>query len=203
MSTKIMIVGRSGSGKDTVASYLTNKYGLKQLCSTTTRPRRYPGEDTHIFVSEDEANTMTDRVAETVINGYQYFATRQQLEECDVYVIDPAGLKYMIEKAPDVPICIAYIDANEETRMNRALSRAADPLKEKDVFLKRQESENEQFSNFENNMNLLTVDELKKIYPSANVFCVFENNEKDKSIAEKFADKIVELRESAVTFYHG
>ena len=203
MSTKIMIVGRSGSGKDTVASYLTNKYGLKQLCSTTTRPRRYPGEDTHIFVSEDEANTMTDRVAETVISGYQYFATRQQLEECDVYVIDPAGLKYMIEKAPDIPICIAYIDANEETRMKRALNRAADPVKEKDVFFKRQESENEQFSNFENNMNSLTVDELRKIYPSANVFFVFENNKDDKSIAEKFADKIVELRGSAATFYHG
>ena len=202
MSTKIMIVGRSGSGKDTVASYLTNKYGLKQLCSTTTRPRRYPGEDTHIFVSEDEANTMTDRVAETVISGYQYFATRQQLEECDVYVIDPAGLKYMIEKAPDIPICIAYIDANEETRMKRALNRAADPVKEKDVFFKRQESENEQFSNFENNMNSLTVDELRKIYPSANVFFVFENNKDDKSIAEKFADKIIELRGSAATFYH-
>ena len=203
MSTKIMIVGRSGSGKDTVASYLTNKYGLKQLCSTTTRPRRYPGEDTHIFVSEDEANTMTDRVAETVISGYQYFATRQQLEECDVYVIDPAGLKYMIEKAPDIPICIAYIDANEETRMKRALNRAADPVKEKDVFFKRQESENEQFSNFENNMNSLTVDELRKIYPSANVFFVFENNKDDKSIAEKFADMIIELRGSAATFYHG
>ena len=146
---------------------------------------------------------MTDRVAETVINGYQYFATRQQLEECDVYVIDPAGLKYMIEKAPDIPICIAYIDANEETRMKRALNRAADPVKEKDVFFKRQESENEQFSNFENNMNSLTVDELRKIYPSANVFFVFENNKDDKSIAEKFADKIVELRGSAATFYHG
>ena len=203
MKPKIMILGRSGSGKDTVASYLTKKYGLKQLCSTTTRPRRYPGEDTHVFVSEEEANMMTNRVAETVISGYQYFATRQQLEECDVYVIDPAGLKYMIEKAPDIPICIAYIVANEKTRMNRALNRSAEPVKEKDVFLKRQESENEQFSSFEKEMSSLTITELKEIYPTSNVFFVFENNGNDKNVAETFADKIIELREAKTTFYHG
>ena len=42
---------------------------------------------------------MTDRVTETVINGYQYFATREQFDECDVYVIDPNGLSDLFQRA--------------------------------------------------------------------------------------------------------
>ena len=86
---KILIIGRSGSGKSTLANYLTEKYGLKQLESYATRPMRVKNEKGHRFITPEEAKNFTDRVAETVINGYEYFATRQQVDECDVYVIDP------------------------------------------------------------------------------------------------------------------
>ena len=48
---RILLVGKSGSGKNTVQDYLVNKYGLKPLVSYTTRAKRYPEEDTHIFIS--------------------------------------------------------------------------------------------------------------------------------------------------------
>ena len=144
---KMLIVGRSGSGKDTVAAHYVKKYGLKQLCSTTTRPRRTPSENTHVFVSEEEANKMTDRVAETFINGYQYFATRGQYEASDIYVIDPRGIEYLV-KMSSLPIAIVYVSQPFETRLEHAASRG-DPEVEKAVFMKRHESENQQFSDFE------------------------------------------------------
>ena len=120
---KVLIIGRSGSGKDALAIALTNKYGMKQLCSTTTRPKRYENENTHIFVSEEEANLMTERVAETFINGYQYFATKQQYIDCDAYVIDPYGMKRLCENTPEIPCIVVYVNVDREIRKERAMLR--------------------------------------------------------------------------------
>ena len=192
MNKKIMILGRSGSGKDTVAQALTKLYGLKQLCSSTTRPRRYEGEDTHIFVSEEEANMMTDRVAETVINGYQYFATRQQLDECDTYVIDPIGLKCMQDNAKNVPLCVVYVNASSAVRKDRAMKRASDPVEAETIFYKRQADEDGQFKEFENQIYRLGFDELKELFPTTDLFITIENNGSDKLAADRFAKKIME-----------
>jgi hypothetical protein len=70
----ILIIGRSGSGKDFLARELA-KNGLSQVKSYTTRPPRYEGEDTHIFISAEEASRTEGKIATTVINGYEYFAT--------------------------------------------------------------------------------------------------------------------------------
>lgn len=45
-----LIVGRSGSGKDTVVDYLCKHYGYKRIVSYTTRPPRN-AQDKHIFVT--------------------------------------------------------------------------------------------------------------------------------------------------------
>ena len=54
IDTKILLVGKSGSGKNTVQDYLVKKYGLKPLLSYTTRAKRYPEEDTHTFITEQK-----------------------------------------------------------------------------------------------------------------------------------------------------
>ena len=40
MKTIICIVGKTGTGKDTIAKYLYNKYGIDAICSYTTREKR-------------------------------------------------------------------------------------------------------------------------------------------------------------------
>ena len=88
-----LVVGPSGSGKTTVCSELEKRYGLKQVHSYTTRPRR-PGEtEGHVFIAEDEMPDKSEMCAYTYYNGYHYFATHQQVDEADLYVIDPAGVK--------------------------------------------------------------------------------------------------------------
>ena len=47
----ILLVGRSGSGKSTVADILSRQYGRYILLSYTTRPKRFEQEEGHIFVN--------------------------------------------------------------------------------------------------------------------------------------------------------
>lgn len=175
MNRKIMIVGRSGCGKDTLAYCLTKNHGLKQLISTTTRPPRYTGETAHIFVSEDEANQMTERVAETVINGYQYFATKQQLDDSDIYVIDPKGLKDVCERAPETELCVVYVNASVKTRRKRAIDRAEDKEEASRVFDKRHEDESAMFTEFESMIADSNLTDFHRTYPSVSSVIVLDN----------------------------
>ena len=155
---KILIIGRSGSGKSTLANYLTEKYGLKQLESYATRPMRVKNEKGHRFITPEEAKNFTDRVAETVINGYEYFATRQQVDECDVYVIDPKGLVELCKRMPDTKFYVVYLRTLNDSRMRAAINRADDPEKEEEIFKKRNASEDDQFFEFERFLDSNTID---------------------------------------------
>lgn len=119
---KMLIVGRTGSGKDTYAGCL-QKIGLSGVKSYTTRPKRYKTEDTHIFIKEEEAENYDDLIAYTEINGYKYFATRDQLNTADYYIIDPDGIEYLLKKVPDLNYKIIYIYTDENIRKERACTR--------------------------------------------------------------------------------
>ena len=149
-----LIVGRTGSGKDTYAKYL-EQYELKGVCSYTTRPKRTEYENSHIFISQDEvAKYEKSIVARTEINGYVYFATVDQLKEADYYIIDPNGIKYLNKHFPEIKYTIIYIYADDAIRKERALSRVdkKDYDKEKKVFMARNSSESYQFDEFEKNL---------------------------------------------------
>lgn len=49
----IILVGKSGSGKSSIAAALASNYGFKEIKTYTTRPPRFEGEDTHTFVDKD------------------------------------------------------------------------------------------------------------------------------------------------------
>ena len=91
----ICLMGRTASGKDTLATKLCERTGLKQIISYTTRERRVNEGDTHIFISDEEYQSIEDSgqiAAFTQIGPYKYCCTISQLYENDVYVIDPIGL---------------------------------------------------------------------------------------------------------------
>lgn len=186
-----MIVGRSGCGKDTLAYCLTKNHGLKQLISTTTRPPRYTGENSHVFVSEEEANQMTERVAETVINGYQYFATKQQLDECDIYVIDPKGLRDVCERAPDVELCVVYVSASTKVRCKRAIDRAEDKTEAAKVFDKRHEDESPMFTEFEALIADNNLADFHDKYPTVSTVIVLDNETTSIGVMDKKANEVM------------
>lgn len=129
-NAKVLLVGKSGSGKNTVQDYLVKKYGLKPLLSYTTRDRRFPEENTHTFITlqEYEGFKQTDFIAYTFYNGNHYFATRKQLEEADIYIIDLDGVEYIskLNLGLETPYIVIYLDVPEDVRRQRMESRNDD-----------------------------------------------------------------------------
>ena len=81
----ILLVGRSGSGKSTVADILSRQYGRSILPSYTTRPKRFEQEEGHIFVN----NMFYEKVSRSRdIVAYTYF------DKNDIYIIDPDGVAF-------------------------------------------------------------------------------------------------------------
>ncbi len=146
------VVGETSRGKDTFVNYLSKKYGLKPVCSYTTRDPRI-GETQgieHHFISKMEAQIIldykeSDIVAYTEINNAKYFALTDDLLQADMYIIDPDGLKFLKEnyKYKD-EICTIYITCPEDLCRKRAKKRG--DLKEN--LDSRIKSESSQFKEF-------------------------------------------------------
>lgn len=90
------IIGPSGCGKSTVVSKL-NELGYKSPDSYTTRPKRYPDEKGHTFISKSEYDNLPNKVAYTNFNGYDYCVTKEMLDGCELYIVDPAGIETLME----------------------------------------------------------------------------------------------------------
>lgn len=120
-----LFVGRSASGKTTIANMLAEKHGYKQVESYTTRKPRFENEPGHVFVSEEDFKSLGDLAAYTLYNGNHYGTTFEQLNECDIYVIDVPGLKSLLTKLKDDDrlICVFYFDASVYNRILRMLDR--------------------------------------------------------------------------------
>lgn len=150
---KFLVIGRTASGKTYLAHKAAEKLGMKVVKSFTTRPPR-PGEEEngdHYFVDskENNINTKDNIVAYTEINGYKYWTTKDELDRCDIYVIDPNGVEYLKERCGDDYMFIEiYVDAPKKIRKRRYISRGGSWF----GFFKRQIKENTQFTNYAKNL---------------------------------------------------
>ena len=128
-----LILGESGSGKDTIVRRVCEMLRVRQVVSYTTRPRR-KGEVNgreHYFISDGAfRRKLPDMIAKTTFDGYRYGATvgevngrRRWDAPADLYVIDPAGAKHMNRARMNRPIFEVYISVPETTRMYRMFCR--------------------------------------------------------------------------------
>lgn len=119
-----LFVGKSASGKTTIADILEQKYNHKQVQSYTTRKPRYDGEVGHMFITEDEFKALDGIVAYTFYNNNHYGTTSKQLDECSIYVVDVPGVETLLEKYhANRPIVIIYFGTTVYTRIHRMLDR--------------------------------------------------------------------------------
>ena len=159
MKNLILVIGRSGAGKDTLVRYAQADFGAKAVPSYTDRPMR-PNETDgieHTFLTREQFDELlkTEQVfAYTKIGetGYRYCTTVKMLKEFDsdtvFYVIDPAGY-YFCEKFKDeFNMKVVYVCADRFVRENRANRRNGETA----TWLKRSADEDEQFTAFEKAM---------------------------------------------------
>ena len=120
-----LLVGKSASGKTTVAEYLEKAKGMKLVQSYSTRLPRYEGETGHIFVTDEEFDKLENIIGYTEYHGHRYCSTKEQLDEADIYVVDPPGVETLLEryKKEDRTICIIYFSARLRTRIERMNNR--------------------------------------------------------------------------------
>ena len=173
-NVKVLIVGRTATGKDYLANELKSR-GMTLLKSHTTRPKRSDDEDTHTFITNEEYDAIdkSNVIAHTEINGNKYFATKDDVLNCDVYIIDVNGLRQISESMPDTPVIVVHMTANEEERKKRFIKRSGlDENKALKEYKERTESENAQFSEFE---KILADNELSKIGNNFTVITVRNN----------------------------
>jgi len=123
----ICIIGKSGSGKSTIANWLKNKFNLNILPSYTTRAKRVGEQDgvEHKFISRPKFIAIMDSgdmVAYTKFNGKYYGATKEQLFINDIYIIDTQGLQ-TLRYNKDIDVISIYIDVPLFTRIKRMFQR--------------------------------------------------------------------------------
>ena len=123
-NTLYLFSGKSASGKTTVANFLEKKHNLKQVNSYTTRSPRYDGEIGHIFVNDEQFDNLGELVAYTEYNGHRYGTTAEQLDQCQIYIVDVPGIKTLLERyKTDRKIVILYFSSTICTRINRMIDR--------------------------------------------------------------------------------
>lgn len=181
----LVIVGRTGTGKTRLSALLEER-GLIVAKTHATRPPRTPDEDSHYFISKEEADAFDpqQKAAVTVINGYEYFTAKSELNRCDIIVLDPSGITDLCRRNPDLTVHTVYLSADDMERKFNAVKRADDKIKEEMVFDSRDEAEDEQFSAFE---EVLKDHKVAEVYPQCT--CVMEyHNEFSESDMDQYAD---------------
>lgn len=128
MKNIYLLAGPSGSGKSSVARELTKRYDMREVWSYTERPPRYDGEPGHVFVTPEQFDAAGKMCAFTLYNGYRYGVPESVIEENDIYVIDPAGIRYMQERySGSKGVVVIAIYASLEERAKRMLERGDAP----------------------------------------------------------------------------
>lgn len=124
--------------------------GLKRLISYSTKPQGKKSDEDydHIYVRDEDLHRYEDDMAAyTEIDDFKYFSTFEQIENSDVYVIDPNGLdKLKIKCGNKYDFVEIYIRTPQKIAEQRAKMRG-DKLKE---FKQRWVSENKEFTEYEN-----------------------------------------------------
>ena len=187
----LLIAGRSGAGKDHLANLLRER-GLSVLKSYASRPKRTEDEDTHIFITPEEVADYPEKAAYTKIGEYEYFGTKEQVDDCDIYIIDPNGIKQITKNCPDKAFSLIYVYASDDNdRRIHAVARAEDKIKEEQKFLARDEAEDEQFTEFEELLQKVNAKE-EKFPECITNYTEYENNY-DEEDMNAFADYLAAL----------
>ena len=94
--------------------------------SFTTRPHRKGSRSDHTHLSDERFDaymTAADVVSYTEFDGYRYFTDRDMVDDADLFIVDPAGVRQLESEYTGRPIYEVYISASETSRKERMRAR--------------------------------------------------------------------------------
>lgn len=133
----LILLGKSGSGKDTIQkelmdNYIYNHY-FHKITITTTRPKRYgeiEGVDYNfVSIEEYEKSLLNgDLITSTFFANNGFYGIRNNLDpnKINLCVFNPSGLEplFLDDK---LDIAIILLDCNDKERLLRQLCRVKNP----------------------------------------------------------------------------
>lgn len=127
MNKLLVIFGESGSGKTRIAEKLQSMYELNLIQSYTTRPKRKPNETGHTFITKEDFDKISDKVAYLKKYGNEYCTTKEQIDTYDICILDPASAKELRKNYNgDKKIVTIYIKSSVDTRYNNMTKKRKD-----------------------------------------------------------------------------
>lgn len=93
--------------------------------SYTTRPKRSADEIGHRFVTEAEFDEIPKDEIKGYMEyrGYRYGATKEQLDEANMYVVDPGGYETLKQQYQDRPLYAIKLTASRDVLKERMEAR--------------------------------------------------------------------------------
>lgn len=152
----IALMGKAGSGKDTIMKEVLKVYpGLHEIVSCTTRPPR-EGEvhgKNYFFLTEEEfaAKVLNMEMFEaTSFRDWFYGMSTDSLDETviNIGVFNPDGIDALLE-SPEVDLTVFYVHASDKTRLMRQLNREHNPDVEE--IIRRYSTDKEDFNDLDFN----------------------------------------------------
>lgn len=130
----LILMGKTASGKDSVAKELCSNYQLVKIITYTTRPPRHgetDGVDYHFISRSDFQNKIKHNFFvewkryETVQDEWLYGTAWSSLEDDGVLILTPQGIKDFFNNTNKVAK-VFYIKSSDETIMKRLIARGDD-----------------------------------------------------------------------------
>ncbi|NFH01329.1 hypothetical protein FC831_13760 [Clostridium botulinum] len=147
-----LVVGASGAGKSYIIDKLEQQFGMEQVISRTTREKRFYNENTHLFISSQQADKEWNRaLARTPFCGSRYYVLKEDLEDKDFYAINPKGIRELKYNQINRPVIKLFINSNWFIRLIHMLQRG-DKIKD---IIKRLLNDRKEFKGFENEADIV------------------------------------------------
>ena len=133
MKIVVCLVGKSGSGKDTLAKRLAELPGWNNIVSCTKREYEVDGKDYYFVTNEEFAQKVLngDMLEATCFNNWHYGTMKSALQDgINVGVWNPEGydcLRETVKFDKDVKLFAYYLQCDDKMRLLRQLNREEHP----------------------------------------------------------------------------
>ncbi len=152
----LILVGKSGSGKTSLADELVRSFGFKKLVTYTTRPKR-PGERTgkdYYFINEydfsqlEKVGFFAETVHYNASFGYcSYGSSKRSYSKSglNVIILNPYGLKSVLNSLDKDNLLTVYLDCSDSVIKSRLKLRGDD----KNEIIRRLQTDDKDFKDIE------------------------------------------------------